>query len=55
MVLDPALQASLNGRAIQRHNSNQNPVRELLELFTLGQGFYSKRDVREAVRALCGY
>lgn len=55
MVLDPALQLSLNGPANHRRQPNENLARELLELFALGQGNYSEADVREAARALTGY
>ncbi len=55
MVLDPALQISLNGLANHRANPNENFARELLELFSLGEGNYSEADVREAARALSGY
>jgi uncharacterized protein (DUF1800 family) len=55
MVLDPALQLSLNGPANHRRNPNENLARELLELFSLGEGHYSETDVREAARALSGY
>jgi uncharacterized protein (DUF1800 family) len=55
MVLDPALQLSLNGPANHRRNPNENLARELLELFSLGEGHYSEADVRQAARALTGY
>lgn len=55
MLLDPALQISLNGPANHRHRPNENLARELLELFTLGDGHYSETDVIEAARALTGY
>jgi uncharacterized protein (DUF1800 family) len=55
MVLDPALQLSLNGPANHRRNPNENLARELLELFSLGEGHYSEGDVREAARAITGY
>ena len=55
MVLDPALQLSLNGPANHRRNPNENLARELLELFSLGEGNYTENDVREASRALTGY
>ncbi len=54
-LLDPALQISLNGPANHRRNPNENLARELLELFSLGEGHYSEADVREAARALSGY
>ncbi|MFM7675625.1 MAG: DUF1800 family protein [Synechococcus sp.] len=55
MVLDPALQISLNGPANHRGNPNENLARELLELFSLGEGHYGEADVKEAARALTGY
>jgi uncharacterized protein (DUF1800 family) len=55
MVLSPAVQISLNGPANHRRNPNENLARELLELFSLGEGAYSESDVREASRALTGY
>ncbi|MEB3256274.1 MAG: DUF1800 family protein [Synechococcaceae cyanobacterium] len=55
MVFTPALQISLNGPANHRTNPNENLARELLELFSLGEGNYSEADVREAARALSGY
>lgn len=55
MVLDPALQISLNGPSNHRLNPNENLSRELLELFSLGEGHYGEADVREAARALSGY
>lgn len=55
MLLDPALQISLNGPANHRRNPNENLARELLELFSLGEGNYSETDVKEAARALTGY
>lgn len=38
MVRDPALQLSVNGPANHRGNPNENLARELLELFSLGEG-----------------
>lgn len=55
MVFDPALQIFLNGPANHRRNPNENFGRELLELFSLGEGNYTEKDVREAARALSGY
>jgi len=55
MVQDAALQISLNGLANHRGNPNENLARELLELFSLGEGNYSERDVIESARALTGY
>ncbi len=55
MVNDPALQISLNGLESHRANPNENLARELLELFSIGEGRYGERDVSEAARALTGY
>lgn len=55
MVLDPALQISLNEPANRRGNPNENLASELLELFSLGEGQFRERDVNEAARALNGY
>ena len=55
MLLDPALQISLNGPSNHRKKPNENLARELLELFSLGEGNYSEADVRDASRALTGY
>ncbi|QEY32432.1 DUF1800 family protein [Synechococcus sp. RSCCF101] len=55
MVLNPAVQVSLNGPANQRRRPNENLARELLELFSLGQGSFSEADVRDAARALTGF
>ena len=55
MVLDPAVQISLNGTSNHRKNPNENLARELLELFTLGEGQFSEKDIQESARALTGY
>jgi len=43
-----------NGENVKQH-PNENFGRELLELFTMGVGNYSERDVREAARAFTGW
>ena len=43
-----------NGENIKKH-PNENFGRELLELFTMGVGNYTERDVREAARAFTGW
>ena len=55
MVLDPAIQISLNGTSNHRQNPNENLARELLELFTLGEGQFTEKDIQESARALTGY
>ena len=43
-----------NGENVKKH-PNENFGRELLELFTMGVGHYTERDVREAARAFTGW
>ena len=55
ILKDPAMLAYLdNGENIKKH-PNENFGRELLELFTMGVGNYTERDVREAARAFTGW
>lgn len=55
MLADPALQISLSGPSNHQRKPNENLARELLELFSLGEGHYSEADVIETARALTGY
>jgi Protein of unknown function (DUF1800) len=52
---DPAMLIWLDGNTNVRGRPNENFARELLELFTLGVGNYTERDVREAARAFTGW
>jgi len=55
ILTDPGMLVYLdNGENIKSH-PNENFGRELLELFTMGVGNYSERDVREAARAFTGW
>jgi uncharacterized protein (DUF1800 family) len=55
ILKDPAMLVFLdNGENVKAH-PNENFGRELLELFTMGVGNYSERDVREAARAFTGW
>ena len=55
ILKDPAMLVYLdNGENIKKH-PNENFGRELLELFTMGVGHYTERDVREAARAFTGW
>jgi uncharacterized protein (DUF1800 family) len=55
ILKDPAMLVYLdNGENVKQH-PNENFGRELLELFTMGVGHYSERDVREAARAFTGW
>ncbi len=55
IVRDPAMLAYLNNTKNTRAAPNENLARELMELFSLGEGHYSEADVKEAARALTGY
>ncbi|MEZ5477452.1 MAG: DUF1800 domain-containing protein [Thiolinea sp.] len=52
---DPAMLVYLDGHENTKNAVNENFARELLELFTLGRGHYSERDVKEAARAFTGW
>jgi uncharacterized protein (DUF1800 family) len=55
LLKDPAMLVYLdNGENIRSH-PNENFGRELLELFTMGVGNYTERDVREAARSFTGW
>jgi uncharacterized protein (DUF1800 family) len=56
IVTDPAMLMYLDGRTNRVGKPNENFARELLELFTLGEGQgYTETDIREAARALTGW
>ncbi len=55
MTSDAAMLAWLDGGRSQRERPNENFAGEYLELFTLGTGAYSERDIREAARAFTGW
>lgn len=51
---DPAMLQYLDNNTNVQGHANENLARELMELFSLGEGHYSETDVREAARALTG-
>lgn len=53
--LDPAMVLYLDTQQNQRGKPNENYARELLELFTLGEGHYTEQDIKEAARAFTGW
>jgi len=55
IVHDPAMLRYLNNNQNRKGRPNENLARELMELFTLGEGNYTERDIREGARALTGY
>ena len=52
---DPAMLVYLDGESNGKEHPNENYARELMELFTLGVGHYTEKDVREAARAFTGW
>jgi uncharacterized protein (DUF1800 family) len=52
---DPAMLIWLDSTANRKAHPNENFAREVMELFTLGRGHYTERDVQEAARAFTGW
>ena len=52
---DPAMLQFLNNQQNRKQQPNENFARELLELFTLGRGNYTEKDIQEAARAFTGW
>lgn len=55
MATAPAMLVYLNNNRNVKSQPNENFARELLELFTLGEGNYTESDVKEAARAFTGW
>jgi uncharacterized protein (DUF1800 family) len=55
MSSDPAMLIWLDARDSKKGNPNENYARELMELFSLGIGHYTEKDIREAARAFTGW
>ncbi|UKJ07761.1 DUF1800 domain-containing protein [Solitalea lacus] len=51
----PAMLAFLNNQQNRKDSPNENFARELMELFTIGRGNYTEKDVKEAARAFTGW
>jgi uncharacterized protein (DUF1800 family) len=52
---DPAMLIYLDQAQSRKGTPNENFAREVMELFTLGEGNYSEQDIKEAARALTGW
>jgi hypothetical protein len=52
---DPAMMVWLDTSLSKKGMPNENYARELMELFSLGIGHYTEKDVREAARAFTGW
>jgi uncharacterized protein (DUF1800 family) len=55
MSKDPALLLWLDSNSNVKGAPNENYARELMELFALGVGNYTERDVKEAARSFTGW
>jgi uncharacterized protein (DUF1800 family) len=55
MSRDPAMLVWLDTKDSKKGNPNENYARELMELFSLGLGHYTEKDIREAARAFTGW
>lgn len=55
ILLDPAMLLYLDSQNSKKGMPNENFAREVMELFTLGEGNYTEQDIREAARAFTGY
>lgn len=56
IIRDPAMLRYLNNNQNRKEHPNENFSRELMELFSLGEGNdYSEQDIKEGARALTGY
>jgi len=55
ITIDPAMLIYLDGIQNTKAAPNENYAREVMELFTLGEGHYTETDIREAARAFTGW
>ena len=52
---DPAMMIYLDSRTNKKGKPNENYSRELMELFTLGVGYYTEDDVQASAHAFTGW
>jgi len=52
---DPAMLIYLDVAQSRKGQPNENFAREVMELFTLGEGRYTEQDIKEAARAFTGW
>lgn len=55
MARDVAMLVWLDGNDNRKRQPNENFAREVMELFSLGVGNYSEKDIQEAARAFSGW
>ncbi|WP_159467916.1 DUF1800 family protein [Dyadobacter sp. 3J3] len=52
---EPAMLQFLNNQQNRKNKPNENFAREVMELFTLGRGNYTEKDIKEGARAFTGW
>ena len=52
---DPAMIRYLNNQQNRKGQPNENFARELMELFSMGRGNYTEKDIKESARAFTGW
>jgi uncharacterized protein (DUF1800 family) len=52
---DPAMLIYLDGAQSHKNHPNENFAREVMELFTLGEGNYTEQDIQQAAKAYTGW
>ncbi len=55
IAADPAMLIYLDNTLSTKKHPNENWARELMELFTLGEGHYTEEDIQEIARAFTGW
>ena len=55
IIEDPAMLIYLDNHTNKKSHPNENLARELLELFTMGEGNYKETDIQALAKALTGY
>ncbi len=55
IIRDPGMLRYLDNTSNRKNAPNENLARELMELFSLGEGMYEEGDIKEGARALTGY
>ena len=55
MAKDVSMIRFLNNQQNKKATPNENFARELMELFTIGRGNYTEKDIKEAARAFTGW
>lgn len=55
LAKDPAMLVYLDNAKSRKGNPNENFARELMELFTMGEGNYTESDIKAVARAFTGW